>query len=68
MADTVTIQLTQDELEMLVDALEVDLEGYAEAAKEARMNNNREDIVTFSEAATRIQVLIEKLREHIDDE
>ncbi|MFM5949107.1 MAG: hypothetical protein ACKOPM_07745 [Novosphingobium sp.] len=67
MAD-ITLKFTQDELEMLVDALEVDLEGYAEAAKEARMNNNREDIVTFSEAATRIQVLIEKLREHIDDE
>lgn len=67
MADTVTLTFTSDELEMLVDALEVDLEGYAEAAKEARMANNREDIVTFSEAATRIQVLIEKLREHIDD-
>ncbi|HCF25611.1 MULTISPECIES: hypothetical protein [unclassified Novosphingobium] len=67
MAD-ITLSFSPDELEMLVDALEVDLEGYAEAAKEARMNNNREDIVTFSEAATRIQVLIEKLREHIDDE
>lgn len=66
MAD-VTLNLTTDEIEMLVDALEVDLEGYAEAAKEARMNNSREDIVTFTEAATRIQVLIEKLREHIDD-
>jgi hypothetical protein len=52
---------------MVVDALEVDLEGYAEAAKEARMSNNREDIVTFSEAATRVQVLIEKLRELIED-
>lgn len=67
MAD-ITLSFTQDELEMLVDALEVDLEGYAEAAKEARMNNNREDIVTFTEAATRVQTLMEKLREHIDED
>ncbi|MBP6555535.1 MAG: hypothetical protein KA233_07620 [Novosphingobium sp.] len=63
----ITLKFTQDELEMLVDALEVDLEGYAEAAKEARMSNNREDIVTFTEAATRVQVLMDKLREHIEE-
>jgi hypothetical protein len=67
MADTQTISLTNDEIEMLVDALEVDLEGYAEAAKEARMSNNREDIVTFTEAATRVQVLKDKLQELIED-
>ena len=66
MAD-VTLTFSPDEIEMLVDALEVDAEGYADAAKEARLNNNREDIVTFTEAATRIQVLLEKLREHIED-
>ncbi len=67
MADTQTIALTNDEIEMLVDALEVDLEGYAEAAKEARMSNNREDIVTFTEAATRVQVLKDRLQELIED-
>jgi molecular chaperone DnaK (HSP70) len=67
MPDTTSLSFSQDELEMLVDALEVDLEGYAEAAKEARLSNNREDIVTFSEAATRIQMLIEKLREHVEE-
>jgi hypothetical protein len=66
MAD-ITLSFTTDEIEMLVDALEVDLEGYAEAAKEARMNNSREDIVTFTEAATRVQTLLERLREHIED-
>lgn len=66
MAD-ITLTFTLDEIEMLVDALEVDLEGYVEAAKEARMSNSREDIVTFTEAATRVQTLIEKLREHIED-
>jgi len=63
----ITLKFTQDELEMLVDALEVDLEGYAEAAKEARLNNSREDIVTFTEAATRVQMLMDKLREHIEE-
>lgn len=67
MADTQTLTLTNDEIEMLVDALEVDLEGYAEAAKEARMSNNREDIVTFTEAATRVQVLKDRLQELIED-
>ncbi len=67
MADSITLTFTPDELEMVADALEVDLEGYAEAAKEARMSNNREDIVTFSEAATRVQMLLEKLREHIEE-
>lgn len=66
MAD-ITLTFSLDEIEMLVDALEVDLEGYVEAAKEARMSNSREDIVTFTEAATRVQTLIEKLREHIED-
>ena len=65
MADSVTIQLTQDELEMLVDALEVDLEGYVEAAKEARLQNSREDIVTFTEASVRIQTLMAKLQDLI---
>jgi molecular chaperone DnaK (HSP70) len=63
----ISLKFTQDELEMLVDALEVDLEGYAEAAKEARLNNSREDIVTFTEAATRVQMLMDKLREHIEE-
>ena len=67
MADTISHSFPPDEIEMLVDALEVDAEGYAEAAKEARLNNNREYIVTFTEAATRIQVLIERLREHIEE-
>lgn len=67
MADTINVALTSDELEMLVDALETDMEGYVEAAKEARMNNNREDIVTFSEAAMRIQVLLTRLQELVED-
>lgn len=67
MADTITLNLTGDEIEMLVDALEVDLEGYTQAAQEARMQNNREDLTTFNEASTRIQVLKDKLEALIGD-
>ena len=67
MAKTIAVKLTSDEIEMIVDALEVDLEGYAEAAKEARGNNHREDVATFTEAATRIQALMSKLQDLIED-
>lgn len=67
MADTVTLKLTEDEIEILVDALEADKEGYVEAAKEARGNNNRADVATFTEAASRIQAMIDKLSKHISD-
>jgi hypothetical protein len=68
MTKTISLKLTEDEIEMLVDALEVDLEGYLESAKEARGNNNREDVKTFTEAAERIQALTEKLRALLPDE
>lgn len=67
MADTHTIKLSSDEIEILVDALEADMEGYVEAAKEARGNNRREDVATFTEAATRILTLKTKLEELIED-
>ena len=62
MAKTIALKLSEEEVEMLVDALEVDLDGYLEAAKEARGNNNREDVKTFTEAGERISALMEKLR------
>ena len=68
MAQTITLKLSQDEVEMLVDALETDLEGYADAIKEARGNANRDDVATFTEAATRIMALKAKVQEHIDTE
>jgi len=67
-ADTHSVKLTSDEVSILVDALEADLEGYVEAAKEARGNNRREDVATFTEAATRIQELMARLQDLIDDE
>ena len=56
------LTLTEDEAEILVDALEADMEGYVEAAKEARGNNNRADVATFTEAAERIGGLLKKVQ------
>lgn len=67
MSKPIKLSLTSDEIEMLIDALEVDLEGYLESAKEARGNNNREDVKTFTEAAERIQALTVKLQELVED-
>ena len=52
MAKNLTLTFTEDEAEMLVDALEADMEGYIEAAKEARGNGNKADLVTFTSAST----------------
>lgn len=62
MSKTIALKLTEEEIEMLIDALEVDQDGYVEAAKEARGNNNREDVATFTEAGERITALMGKLR------
>ena len=66
-ADTVSIKLTQDELEILVDALESDMEGYVEAAKEARGNTRRDEVATYTEAAQRILALKTRFEELIED-
>jgi hypothetical protein len=66
MPKSLTLKLTEDEAEILVDALEADLEGYVEAAKEARGNGNRADVATFTEAAQRIQSLMSRVQELLD--
>ena len=67
MADTVSIKLNQDELEILVDALEADMEGYVEAAKEARGNTRRDEVATYTEAAQRILALKTRFEELIEE-
>lgn len=67
MSGAIKLTLTEDEIEILIDALEADLEGYVEAAKEARGNNNRADVATFTEAAERIQAMMAKLRELVGE-
>lgn len=66
MAKTIKLSLTEDEAEIVADALEVDMENYLEAAKEARGNNQREDVKTFTEASERIATLLAKVREQLD--
>jgi hypothetical protein len=67
MADKIKLELTEDEVGILVDALEADMEGYVEAAKEARANNKRDDVETFTEAAMNIQKLMTRLQDLIDE-
>jgi hypothetical protein len=66
MAKSITLKLTEDEAEIIVDALDSDLEGYNDAAKDARANGNRADVATFAEAATRITAVRDRIRALID--
>ena len=59
---TITLTLSEDEAEILVDALDADLEGYLESAKEARGNNRRAEVQTFTEAAERITAVRDKIQ------
>lgn len=65
MANTIKLTFTEDEAEILVDALDSDLEGYEEAAKEARGNNRRAEVATFTEAADRIRAVRDRIRSAI---
>jgi len=67
LADKLKLTLTPDEAEIIVDALEADLEGYLESAKEARGNNRRAEVQTFTEAAERIQKMMAKLRDLVGE-
>ncbi|WP_129790581.1 hypothetical protein [Sphingosinicella sp. CPCC 101087] len=62
MAKGITLTFTEDEAEILVDALDADLEGYLEAAKEARGNNRRAEVQSFTEAADRIKAVRDRIR------
>jgi hypothetical protein len=66
MAKSITLKLTEDEGEIIVDALDTDLEGYNDAAKDARANGNRADVATFAEAAARITAVRDRIRAMLD--
>ena len=66
MAKSIKLTLTEDEAEIIVDALETDLEGYMEAANDARANGKRADVATFTEAATRIRAVKDRVRKELD--
>jgi cation transport regulator ChaB len=62
MPKSIKLTLSEDEAAIIVDALDTDLEGYIDAAKDARANGNRADVATFEEAAGRIRAVKDKLR------
>lgn len=62
MPQQVTLTFTEDEAEILIDALDADLEGYVEAAKEARGNARRAEVQSFTEAADRITAVRDRIR------
>ena len=66
MAGTIKLTLTEDEAEIIVDALDVDLEGYQDSIKDARANGHRADVATFTEAAERISAVKAKIRSLLD--
>lgn len=62
MTNKLTLAFTEDEAEIVIDALDADLEGYLESAKEARGNNRRAEVEAFTEAAERIQAVRDRIR------
>lgn len=68
MARSLTFTFTEDEAEILVDALDNDMEGYEDSVKDARANGNRTDVATFSEAAARIKAVRDRIRAELGDE
>lgn len=59
---------TEDEAEILIDALDADMEGYEDSVRDARANGNRADVATFTDAAARIKAVRDKIRATIGDE
>lgn len=62
MTETILLSLSPDEAEIIIDALEADMEGYLESAKEARGNARRQEAATLSDAAERIAQVLAKVR------
>jgi len=52
---------TEDEAEILIDALDADMEGYEDSIRDARANGNRGDVTTFTEARDRIRAVRERV-------
>ncbi|MCB2015399.1 MAG: hypothetical protein KDE67_10945 [Sphingobium sp.] len=63
-----TFTFTEDEAEILVDALDADMEGYEDSVRDARANGNRADAQTFGDAAARIKAVRDKIRAVIGDD
>lgn len=68
MSQPIQLTLTKDQIEIVVDALEADLEDYVEAAQEARETGDLRDALTFDGEADRIKTLLLTFRELLPDE
>ena len=66
MPSTITLKLTEDEAEIIVDALESDGESYVESADAARKEGDSTSLATFREAAQRIKALRDKIQAVLD--
>jgi hypothetical protein len=64
---SITITLTEDEAEIILDALDTDSEGYVEAADAARKEGDTTALATFREAAARITALKSRVQAMLDD-
>ena len=67
MPKTIKMSFTEDEAEILADALETDADGYDEALKDARANGQRADVATFTEAAQRIRAVLARVRAELGE-
>lgn len=67
MPSTITLNLTEDEAELIIDALESDAESYVESADAARKEGDSTALATFREAAQRIKALRDKVQAVMGD-
>lgn len=68
MSQSIQLTLTKDQTDIILDALEADLEDYIESAKEARENGDFRDAATFDGEADRIKSLLHTLQELLPGE
>lgn len=64
---SITITLTEDEAEIITDALESDRDSYTESADDARKEGDRQSAESFREAAKRISIVLARFQAELGD-
>ncbi len=64
---TVTLQLTEDEADIVLSALEDDRENYLESARASFAEGDKASGQAFGEAADRIKLVLEKVKALVGD-
>ena len=67
MAKSITITLSEDEAEIIADALESDRDGYTESADDARKEGDRASAESFREAAKRITTVLARIQAELGE-